>query len=471
MDHAAVNTFVRQQWDSSVVSSLSRLIEIPAVSPGFDPEWEANGQLDSAIGHVREWIEARGLTGARTEVVRLPGRSPLLLVDVPATDGASDETALLYGHLDKQPPMDGWSAGFGPWSPVVHEGRLYGRGSVDDGYSGYAAVTAIEALRAQGGRHPRCVLLLETGEESGSPDLPAYLDHLSERLGRIGLVVCLDSGGGDYERLWLTTSLRGLVQVNVTVKVLDTGQHSGAASGLVPDSFRIARQLLERLEDSATGEILLPELNVRIPDSRAAEARAGVEAAPGLVRGSVELPPGMRMMHEDEAELALNNWWRPTLTVIGADGLPHPAEAGNVLRSRTTLDLSFRLPPTADPDAALRAVRSTLERDVPYGAEVEFGHEEAGRGFNAPETAPWLNEALDRASAEVFGAGWRSMGLGGSIPFMGLLHERYPEAQFVVTGALGPRSNAHVPDESLDLDYAARVTSAVARVLDAHARK
>nr|WP_245693862.1 M20/M25/M40 family metallo-hydrolase [Actinopolyspora mzabensis] len=471
MDRTAVNTFVQQQWESSVLPSLSELVGIPAVSPAFDADWEANGHLDAVVEHVRGWTAARGITGADIEVVRLPGRSPLLLVDVPATEGASAETALLYGHLDKQPPVGGWSEGLGPWTPVVRDGRLYGRGAVDDGYSGYAAITAIEALRSHGGAHPRCVLLLETGEESGSPDLPAYLEHLGERLGRVGLVVCLDSGGGDYDRLWLTTSLRGMVQLNVTVRVLDAGQHSGAASGLVPDSFRIARQLLDRLEDSATGEIRLPELNVRVPENRVAEARAGVEAAPGLVRESVELPEGMRMISDDEAELALHNWWRPTLTVIGADGLPHPSEAGNVLRPHTTLDLSFRLPPTADPQRALDAVRTALETDIPYGASVEFGHAEAGQGFNAPDTAEWLNDALDAAGTEVFGNDWRTMGLGGSIPFMGLLHDNYPDAQFVVTGALGPGSNAHVPDESLHLDYAAKVTSAVAYVLDAHARR
>lgn len=466
-----MNEFVQQQWDTSVLPSLCGLVEIPAVSPAFDPDWSTNGHLDAVVAHVRQWIDSRELAGATTEVIRLAGRSPLLMVDIPATAGATEETALLYGHLDKQPPVGGWSEGLDPWTPVVRDGHLYGRGSVDDGYSGYAAITALESLRRTDGAHPRCVLLLETGEESGSPDLPAYLDHLSDRLGPVGLVVCLDSGGGDYDRLWLTTSLRGMVQLVVTVRVLEAGQHSGAASGLVPSSFRVARRLLDRIEDSATGEILLPELNVAIPENRVREARDGVEAAPGLVRESIALPEGMTMVSEHEAELALNNWWRPTLSVIGAEGLPTPENAGNVLRPYTTLDLSFRLPPTADPYVALAALRETLSTDVPYGAQVEFGHAEAGEGFNAPEPATWLTKALDEASGEVFGNDWRSMGLGGSIPFMGLLQETYPDAQFVVTGALGPGSNAHVPDESLNLDYAAKVTSAVAYVLDAHARR
>lgn len=471
MDLSAAHRTVETLWDESVLPSLRDLVRVPALSPAFDADWADSGHLDAAITHVRDWIRSRDLDDVELEVVRLPGRSPVLLVDIPASAGTSDETVLMYGHLDKQPPAGEWSEGLDPWSPVVRDGRLYGRGSADDGYSGYAAITAIEAVRANGGSHARCVVLLETGEESGSPDLPAYLEQLSQRLGRVSLVVCLDSGGGDYERLWLTTSLRGLAQVEVTVRVLASGQHSGLASGIVPSSVRVLRRLLDRVEDSATGEIRLPELNVEIPPNRLAEARAAVEAVPGMVRDSVPLPVGMSPVNEDETELALNSTWRPTLSVTGADGLPLPSDAGNVLRPFTTLALSLRLPPTADPRAALEAVRTALSTDVPHGAEVSFDRCETGPGWNAPDTAPWLRSALDSASDEVFGSGWRTMGLGGSIPFMGLLHESYPNAQFVVTGVLGPGSNAHVPDESLNLSYAKKVTTAIGWILHAHARR
>ncbi|TDD85319.1 M20/M25/M40 family metallo-hydrolase [Saccharopolyspora karakumensis] len=471
MDRAAVSKTVDQAWDEAILPSLSELVRIPAVSPSFDADWESTGHLDAAIEHVRAWIDDRGIDGAEIDVVRLPGRTPLLLVDVPGSADAPDESVLLYGHLDKQPPLGGWSEGLGPWTPVVRDGKLFGRGAADDGYAGYAAVTAIEAVRANGGSHARCVVLLETGEESGSPDLPAYLEHLRDRLGAVSLVVCLDSGAGDYQRMWLTNSLRGMVQLDVEVQVLDSGLHSGIASGIVPSSFRIMRQLLDRIEDSATGEILLPELNVSIPENRIAETRAAIAAVPGMVIDSVPWPEGMRPVTDDEVELALNNAWRPTLSVIGADGLPKPVDAGNVLRPSTTLQLSFRLPPTADPEAALAAVQRRLSEEVPYGARVSFGHSEAGLGWNAPDPAPWLSGALDTAAEDIFGASWRTMGLGGSIPFMGLLHEAYPDAQFVVTGALGPDSNAHVPDESLDLAFAAKITSAIAYVLDAHATR
>ncbi|WP_253890442.1 M20/M25/M40 family metallo-hydrolase [Actinokineospora diospyrosa] len=470
VDKTAVQQTVRELWEAEILPSLSDFIAIPALSPNFDANWAANGHLDGAIEHLRAWISARDIQGARVDVVKLPDRTPVLLLDVPATGDDDKGTVLLYGHLDKQPPVGGWGEGLGPWTPVLRDGKLFGRGAADDGYAGYAATAAIEAVRASKGSHARCVVLLETGEESGSPDLPAYLEHLSDQLGRVSLVVCLDSGGNDYERLWLTTSLRGLASVDLTVRVLDAGQHSGLASGVVPSSFRVIRRLLDRVEDAESGEILIKEMHVDIPDDRAGEAAQAVAAAPGTVRALFPLHGDTRPVDDDEVELVLNNGWRPTLSVIGASGFPEPVDAGNVLRPFTTLTLSFRLPPTADSLVALEAVRDALTSDVPYGATVELTRTEAADGWNAPRLAPWLRDALDALSGEIFGNPWGTVSLGGSIPFMGLLAHLYPDAQFVITGALGADSNAHVPDEWLHVKQAERVTEAVAHLLDAHAR-
>lgn len=458
-------------WSDAVLPSLSELVRIPAMSPAFDDAWAEHGHLDAAVAHVEGWIAGRGLPDARTEVVRLPGRTPLLLVDVPATAGARAEGAvLMYGHLDKQPPMEGWSAGLGPWTPVVRDGRLFGRGASDDGYSGYAAITALEALRAHGGEHARVVVVLEASEESGSPDLPAYLDHLRDRLGDVTLVVCLDSGAMDYDRMWLTTSLRGLVQVALDARVLDVAQHSGSASGVVPSSFRVLRQLLDRVEDATTGRVRLPELHVDVPADRLAEIDEAARLLPdGTIAAMFPTVAGLRLAAESERELILNRTWRPTLSVTGAGGLPAPADAGNVLRANTTLALSFRLPPTVDSDVAREAVLRALTADIPYAARVGVDRIEAADGWNAPTLAPWLRAALDQTSTAVFGQPWLAHGEGGSIPFMGLLSAAYPRAQFLVTGAAGPGSNAHVPDESLHLGFAAKVTAGVSVVLAAHA--
>jgi acetylornithine deacetylase/succinyl-diaminopimelate desuccinylase-like protein len=471
VDTATMQKNVRQTWDSEILPSLTDFVAIPALSPAFDADWATSGHLDAAAEHLRAWLAGRAIPGATVEIIRLAGLTPVVLMDVPATDGvpADAGTVVLYGHLDKQPPFGAWSDGLGPWTPVRREHRLFGRGAVDDGYSGYAASAAIEAVLASGGRHARCVLILETSEESGSPDLPAYLTHLRGRLGEVSLVVCLDSGGFDYDRLWLSTSLRGLAGADVTVRVLPAGLHSGQASGVVPSSFRVFRALLDRLEDAATGRVLLPEMHVEIPADRIAEAKASVAAAPGLASTAYPVLDGMSLMSDDEVELLLNNAWRPTLSVIGADGFPSPADAGNVLRPYSTLKLSFRLPPTADAAASLEAMRRALTVDVPYGAHVELVHTEAAPGWNAPAMAPWLRSTLDSLSSEVFGNPWGTVGIGGSIPFMAMLAETYPSAQFVVTGAAGRDSNTHVPDEWLNLDQAARVSQSVAMILDAHA--
>ncbi|MET0133644.1 MAG: M20/M25/M40 family metallo-hydrolase [Kibdelosporangium sp.] len=474
MEHNTLNSTVDRLWDAEILPSLADLVTIPALSPAFDPDWSVNGHLDAAAAHVSRWVQARDLPGATVETVRLEGRTPLVVVDVPATvpDGGSAVgpalgTVVLYGHLDKQPPVGGWAEGLGPWTPVVRDGRLYGRGAADDGYSGYAATAAIEAVRAAGGAHARCVILLETSEESGSPDLAPYLEHLKDMLGDVTLVVCLDSGGADYSRLWLTTSLRGMVSVDLTVRVLDVAAHSGMASGIVPSSFRVMRALLDRLEDSGTGAVLVPEMNVRIPPNRIAEASASI--TPGLGAELYPLAAGVRPVTDDELELTLNNSWRPTLSVIGAAGLPKPLDAGNVLRTHTTLTLSFRLPPTADAEASLESLRKALTTDVPYGAQVELGRAEYADGWNSPELAPWLRNALDAVSKDVYDTQWGTVGLGGSIPFMSLLAETYPAAQFLVTGVCGADSNIHVPNEWLHLAQANKVTKSVAHVLNAHA--
>jgi acetylornithine deacetylase/succinyl-diaminopimelate desuccinylase-like protein len=471
VNQSTLSTTVTRLWDDTILPSLSDFIRIPAVSPSFDPDWAEHGHLAAAVEHVRAWIADRDLPGAQLDVVRLPGRTPLLLVDIPAMAGHEDAgTALLYGHLDKQPPVGGWADGLDAWTPVVRDGRLFGRGAADDGYAAYAATAAIEALRVSGGAHGRCVLMLEACEESGSPDLQPYVEHLAERLGRVSLVVCLDSGAADYERMWLTTSLRGLTQATVTVRALDFGQHSGLTSGVAPSTFRIFRQLLDRIEDSVTGVVKLAEMHVEIPEGRVREVRETAATAPGFVSAGIPLLDGVSLVDQDEVELILNNTWRPTLSVIGAGGLPLPTDAGNVLRPFTTLCLSFRLPPTADSAAGLDALTKALTTDVPYGAHVELTRVEHADGWNAPQLAPWLREALDATAEAVFDGPWRTLGVGGSIPFMGLLNELYPDAQFLATGALGPGSNAHVPDESLHIEYAQKITVAIARVLDAHAR-
>ena len=459
---------IAEQWDRDIVPRLVEYIRIPAKSPHFDRDWEAHGHIERVIRLAEEWVRAQPIAGLTVEIVRLPGRTPVLLFDVPGT-GAGN--VLLYGHLDKQPEMVGWRADGGPWTPLIEDGKLYGRGGADDGYAVFAALSALGALTAQRIPHARCVGIIETCEESGSYDLPAYLDALAPRLGNVDLVVGLDSGCGDYERLWMTTSLRGLAAGKLEVQVLTEGVHSGDASGVVPSSFRIARKLLDRLEDSATGWIIPSAFHAQIPSERVAQAAEAAAILGDIVLRKYPFAAGTRPMMDDAAEALLNRTWRPALSVIGADGLPPIADAGNVLRPITALELSLRLPPPVDGNAATAAMKSLLEANPPHGARVTFDPAQGATGWNSPPTQPWLVRALDDASRAVYGKAAAAMGEGGTIPFMAMLGEKFPQAQFLITGVLGPHSNAHGPNEFLHIEYAKRLTACVAHVLAAHAAR
>ena len=460
-------------WDDEIVPQLGEYIRIPNKSPMFDADWMAHGYMDAAIDLLTRWARAKiaALPGATLEVVRLPGRTPLICIEVPASAGSrarADDCVLLYGHLDKQPEMSGWSEGLDPWQPVLRGERLYGRGGADDGYAMYGVLAALLALHDQQLPHARCVILIEACEESGSYDLPYYVDHLAARIGRPSLVVCLDSGCGNYEQLWLTTSLRGMTGGTLRVNVLTEGVHSGDASGIVPESFRIVRQLLSRLEDERSGAIADVVLNVEIPAERLQQAHAAAQALGSAVYDKFPLLPGMRPVTGDLTELVLNRTWRPQLAVTGVEGLPPLGSAGNVLRPHTALKLSLRLPPTLDGVRAGEHVKRLLERDTPYGCKVSFELEKASSGWNAPALMPWLAQAVDAAARAAFGAPPAYMGEGGSIPFMGMLGEKFPDAQFLITGVLGPHSNAHGPNEFLHIPTGKRVSQAVAGVIAAH---
>lgn len=459
--------FVDQVWTDCVIPTLSEYITIPNQSPAYDVNWQQNGYMDQAVELMANWIRAQEVPGLELDVVRLDGRTPLIFIQVP---GDSSETVLLYGHLDKQPPMEGWSEGLGPWKPVIKDGKLYGRGGADDGYAAFASITAIKALKVQGLPCARCVIIIEACEESGSFDLPHYVDALRDRIGTPSLVVCLDSGCGTYDRLWITTSLRGLVTGDLKVSTLTEGVHSGGASGIVSSTFRVLRRLLGRLEDEKTGDILPQELYVDIPDERLHQIATAAKVLGTTVYNEYPFQESTVPVTYDVEQLLLNRTWRPQLEITGAAGLPPLDKAGNVLRPVTTVKVSLRLPPTAEANTAATLLKQLFEKDPPYGARVTFEAGQFASGWNAPTLEPWLEESARRASLEFFGKEACYMGEGGSIPFMGMLGEKFPQAQFMITGVLGPRSNAHGPNEFLELSTGMKLTACIARVLVDHFR-
>ena len=467
MDTTRLSRFVSGLWDDEIVPQLVEYIRIPNKSPMFDAKWVEHGYMDAAVKLMETWARSKlaALPGATLEVVRLEGRTPLIYIEVP---GQGDDTVMLYGHLDKQPEMTGWAEGLGPWTPVIKGDKLYGRGGADDGYAIFGSLAALLALHEQGIPHARCVVMIEACEESGSYDLPYYVDHLAARIGSPSLVVCLDSGCGNYDQLWLTTSLRGMTGGNLTVQVLEEGVHSGDASGVVPSSFRILRELLSRLEDPETGRIKPEELYVEIPQQRVEQAKLSAEVLGEEIYDKFPWVEGMQPVTYDLAELVLNRTWRPQLAVTGIGGMPPLDSAGNVLRPQTSVKLSLRVPPTLNGAKAGEFLKQLLEKDPPYGAKVTFILEKDGSGWNAPQLSPWLEQAVADASQHYFGAPATYMGEGGSIPFMGMLGEKFPKAQFLITGVLGPHSNAHGPNEFLHIPTGKKVSMVVAEVVARH---
>ena len=470
-------SYVSHAWDGDIVQRLSDYIAIPAKSPMFDADWLAHGYLETVVRNTAQWIEAQKLEGLTLEVVRLPGRTPVIFFEVAATrnaqEGVSAQTVLMYGHLDKQPEFSGWRKDLGPWTPKYEDGKLYGRGGADDGYAAYAAIAAIAALKDQKVAHPRILGLIETCEESGSYDLLPYVDALRTRLGDVGLVVCLDSGAGNYDQLWLTNSLRGMASGVLRVDVLTEGVHSGDASGVVPSSFRVLRQVLDRLEDSATGRLLPGIFHCEVPPERLAQARATADILgdevykrfPWAHYDCGGATQSVLPTTTDPLQALLNRTWMPTLSVTGAEGFPAMKDAGNVLRPFTAFKLSLRLPPLVEAATAVQALKTLLEDNAPYQAKVTFETSGGATGWNAPDTAPWFEEALNESSQAHFGAGCGYIGQGGTIPLMNMLSRGFPKAQMMVCGVLGPKSNAHGPNEFLHVPYAKKLTAAVAQVI------
>src|SRR5882672_9574213 len=353
MDLKRLSGSIGKTWENSIVDRLVAYVRIPNKSPDFDPQWERNGHMEAAVQLMAQWCRAQPLTGMRVEVRRLPGRTPLLLIDVP---GELPGCVLLYGHLDKQPEFTGWLPGLGPWEPVMRDGKLYGRGGADDGYAVFSSLTAIAALKAQKVPLARCVLLIEGCEESGSVDLPAHLDALGDEIAEPSLVVCLDAECGNYDQVWCTTSLRGNLTGKLRVRVLNEGVHSGMATGIAPTPFRIIEQLMARVENAVTGDVLVDELQAAIPKDRRAQITAAARVLGPAVAGKVPFAAGVQPLSNDPVELLINSTWRATVAVTGADGLPAVGSAGNVLLPQLSFKLSLRLAPTTDAAVAARAV-------------------------------------------------------------------------------------------------------------------
>ncbi len=452
-------------WEESIIPSLGEFIEIHALSPMFEPNWDELGELQSTIDLFCSWLDEQGIQGMSYDIHRIGEHSPVLLVTI---EGTGSGEVMFYSHLDKQPSRPHlWSEGLHPLKAVRRDPFLFGRGSVDDGYGGYLCVAAIRLLQESGIPHPKATFLIETCEESGSFDLPPYLDALTDELGNPDLIVVLDSGGPSYEHIWVTEALRGLVAGKLSARVSHEGVHSGMSGGAIPSSFRIQRMLLDRVENSQTGEVLIPEMHVEISDKIKREADTLGKILGDELWKSLPVVDTLEAQSKGSSEMLLDVNWRPALSVIGADGIPPVQTAGNVLRTNTDLKLSFRIPPGVKADEVQKIVKATLEANPPYGAEVTYHPTEPADGFHAPPLHEGVAAALESASLHLTGHPPMATWIGGTIPFMAMIQGKYPEACFLCTGSSGPGNNAHGPDEKLHIPHSKRLNVALAAAIAA----
>lgn len=478
LDTQQLQQLVNHKWDEEIIPALSEYIKVPAKSPNFDANWAKNGFIDQVVNDAVQWVKAQNIQGLRIEVVRLNTpegrpRTPVIFFEVDAFNADTDKTVFMYGHLDKQPEASGWSEGLGPWVPKVIDDKLYGRGGADDGYAIYTSVAILQILQKMKASHPRIIGLFECCEESGSFDLPFYFEALRDRMGDVSMVVCLDSGAANYEQLWMTDSLRGAVAGILKVEVANEGIHSGDASGIVPSSMRIMRQLFDRLEDQKTGQVLPAACQCDVPPKRLEGAKATATILGDEVVKRFPWADGadgspVHPVTSDPLEAYLNRSWRATLCVTGVEGIPSIADAGNVLRPYTAYKISIRMPPIVNSKQASVAIKDLLEENPPYNAKVTFAVTQASQGWSLQDYEPWLESALEEASQTFYGAPCGYNGQGGSIPLINMLQENFPAAQMLVCGVLGPNSNAHGPNEFIHLGYVRKLTACLAMVLAKH---
>jgi acetylornithine deacetylase/succinyl-diaminopimelate desuccinylase-like protein len=466
MDYQITRKLIESEFEKEVIPNLSEYIKIDNLSPAFDFEWNTNGKLDKAGEFLLNWVLKQSIKGLKGEIIKDEDKTPLIFIEVDAN--GSDKNYLLYGHFDKQPHFTGWAEGLGPCTPIVKDGFLYGRGGADDGYAIFSSIVALKAVQSQGGKHGRVVIIIEGSEESGSPHLIPYIEKLKDRIGKPDLMICLDSGAQDYERLWITTSLRGACIADVTVEVLAEGVHSGAGTGIAADSFMILRNLLDRIEDSKTGKVI-NEFQVEIPKNRLEEAKKVGDLIGDHILERVKLLPGVKSICSDPTEMILFNTWEATLAVVGASGLPESKTAGNVLRPSTTVRLSMRLPPTKNADEASLTLRDILSKDIPFNAKVTVNARKPGFGWNNKELSEKLQSSLNESSKKIWDKELLFFGEGVSIPFIKQLADSFPSCELVVMGVLGPNSNAHTCNEALHIDYCKGITTTVAHTLNDYA--
>ena len=457
MDTELLKKYVDKQFTLNILPNLMNFIRIPNLSPLFDPNWKTNGYLFKAANLIVSYAKSLNIKNAEINLLQDSGHTPMVFIEIPASRKNDNRTVIFYGHYDKQPYGTGWDKDKSPTNPVIVDGRLYGRGSADDGYASFSILTAIKTCQEFNCLMPRICCLFEGAEESTDADLKYYFDKLIPILGdNVVAFIPLDSGCPDYDRLWMANSLRGIVDIDVNIQTLDQESHYGPeASGIIAENLFLMRKIYDGLVDSTNGEFKLEEFKIaedKIPAIVMEQMQKEIEIVGDNFIKNIPLYEGVSPLKTDVKELMINNRWKPSCFILGIDNCPKTEDRGFGVSSGINVRMSIRIPPTVDKNKAIEALKKALSDNIYFGAQVKLGYLDYGEGVLLANMSNKVKNILNKASLEFFGNESVFTGVGGSIPFIGYFQSKYPNTDIICTGIVGSDSHEHGPNENLNIE-------------------
>ena len=455
MDKKSFEKYIEKMFTYNLLPTLIDFIRIPNLSPAYDYNWNTNGLLLKAANLIISYAKSLDIKNANINLIQDKGRTPLIFIDISATRINDTRTVLLYAHFDKQPYGEGWDEDKFPTNPVIINGRLYGRGSADDGYASFSILTAIKACQDHNCPLPRICLIFEGAEESTDEDLTYYFDKLLPVIGNnVIAFIPLDSGGPSYDRLWINNSLRGIVKFDINIQSLDLDCNFGPeASGRVAENLFLLRKVLDGVMDSTTGEILIDELFVKeIPKSIEEEMDKEIEIVGDTFFDTIPLYDGVKPLKTDVKEAIINYRWKPSCSILGIDNCPKIEENGFGVSKSIKVRVGIRLPPGVDYKVAIEALKKTISQNIYFGAKIELVYASGSNGWHLSNFSSRTKNIFNKASLEYFGNEIVLRGGGGSIPFISYFQTKYPNADVICTGISGSDSNEHGPNENLNIE-------------------
>lgn len=455
MDKKSFEKYIEKMFTYNILPNLMDFIRIPNLSPAYDYNWKTNGLLLKAANLIISYAKSLNIKNAEINLIQDKGYTPLIFIDIPSSRENDNRTVLFYAHFDKQPYGTGWDEDKEPTKPVIINGRLYGRGSADDGYASFSILTAIKACQEHNCPMPRICIIFEGAEESTDEDLTYYFDKLLPIIGEnVIAFIPLDSGCSDYERLWITNSLRGVVDFDIKITSLDNDCHFGPeASGRVAENLFLLRKALDGVVDTTTGEILIDEFFVKeIPTSIEKEMDKEIEIVGDKFFDDIPLYDGVKPLKSDVKEAMINNRWKPSISILGVDNCPKIEDNGFGVSKSINVRLSMRLPPGINGNNAMNALKKVINNNSYFSAKFEFGYMSLAEGWCLSDISERTKNVLNKASLEYFGKEIVFKGAGGSIPFITYFQTKYPKADVICTGILGADSFEHGPNENLNIE-------------------